>query len=61
MTGVDFSFESEEMGNESHGWERYGDYISLILLLVIVVGGALHHLWSEGGSFVENSVTKADD
>jgi len=32
------------MGNESHGWERYGGYISLILLLVILLGGALFYL-----------------
>jgi len=32
------------MGNESHGWERYGGYISLILLLLILVGGALFYL-----------------
>jgi len=37
-------FESEEMGNESHGWERYGGYISLILLLLILLGGALFYL-----------------
>jgi hypothetical protein len=38
------AFESEEMGNESHGWERYGGYTSLILLLLILVGGALFYL-----------------
>jgi competence protein ComEA len=32
------------MGNESHGWERYGGYISLILLLLILLGGALFYL-----------------
>jgi len=32
------------MGNESHGWERYGAYISLILLLLILLGGALFYL-----------------
>ncbi len=32
------------MENEPHGWERYGGYISLILLLVILVGGALFYL-----------------
>ncbi len=37
-------FESEEMGNESHGWERYGGYISLLLLLLIVLGGVLFYL-----------------
>jgi len=44
LTGVDFSFESEEMGNESRGWERFGGYISLILLLLILLGGALLYL-----------------
>lgn len=44
MTEVDILFESEEMGNESHGWERYGGYISLILLLLILSGGALFYL-----------------
>ncbi len=37
-------FESEEMGNEAHGWERYGGYISLILILAILLGGALFYL-----------------
>jgi len=37
-------FESEEMENESHGWERYGGYVSLILLLLILLGGALFYL-----------------
>ncbi|MFQ6001829.1 MAG: helix-hairpin-helix domain-containing protein [Anaerolineae bacterium] len=32
------------MGNESHGWERYGGYISLILLLFILLGGVLLYL-----------------
>jgi len=32
------------MGNDSHGWERYGGYISLILLLLILLGGALFYL-----------------
>lgn len=36
--------ESEEMENESHGWERYGGYVSLILLLLILLGGALFYL-----------------
>jgi len=38
------AFKSEEMENESHGWERYGGYISLLLLLLILVGGALLYL-----------------
>jgi len=37
------AFKSEEMGNESHGWERHGGYISLILLLLILLGGALFY------------------
>jgi len=32
------------MGNESHGWERYGGYLSLILLLLILVGGVFLYL-----------------
>ena len=36
--------ESEEMGNDSHAWERYGGYISLILLFLILLGGVLFYL-----------------
>jgi hypothetical protein len=32
------------MGDDSRGWERYGGYISLVLLLLIVVGGVLFYL-----------------
>jgi len=44
LNEIDIFFESEEMGNESHGWERYGGYISLALLLLILLGGALFYL-----------------
>ncbi len=50
-----------ETSQASNWLERYGTYISLLLLSSIMVDGNLQHLWSEGGSFVEGSVTKTDD